>query len=138
MNFRKLFILVALICLQGVITPQINKDELYKTIQFLASKEADKSYVYNLILIPAFTNTSDSMTVTIKEVTYFENSKEFAVKGAGSNYTIYPSITNRLKLDYSKPDFELPADAVYQAKVIFQSGNKTMYELPVVIDKKDK
>ena len=39
MNFRKIFILVALICLQGVITPQINKDELYKTVQFLASKE---------------------------------------------------------------------------------------------------
>ena len=40
-SFRKLFVLIALICLPGVIVPQINKNELYKTIQFLASKELD-------------------------------------------------------------------------------------------------
>jgi hypothetical protein len=39
MNFRKIFILLPLICLPGIIVPQINKDELYKTIQFLASKD---------------------------------------------------------------------------------------------------
>ena len=39
MNFRKIFILLAFICLPGVIVPQINKDELYKTIQYLASKD---------------------------------------------------------------------------------------------------
>jgi hypothetical protein len=39
MKFRKTLILFALISFHGVILPQINKDELYKTIQFLASKD---------------------------------------------------------------------------------------------------
>ena len=39
MNFRKKYILLCLLCLPGVIFSQINKDELYRTIQFLASKE---------------------------------------------------------------------------------------------------
>jgi subtilisin family serine protease len=99
---------------------------------------SEKSYVYNLLLIPAFTNASDSMTVTINEETYFEKYKEFGIGGITSTSTLYPSITNRIKLDYSKPDIELPPDAVYQAKIIFQSGNRTMYELPFTIDQKGK
>ena len=51
MNFRNIFVLLALICLPGVIVPQINKDELYKTIQFLASKEL-AGVEYNEILSP--------------------------------------------------------------------------------------
>jgi hypothetical protein len=39
MKFRKLFILLTFISITGVITPQINKDELFKTVQFLASKD---------------------------------------------------------------------------------------------------
>jgi hypothetical protein len=39
MNTRKIFILLALIYFPGVIVPQVNKDELYNTVQFLASKE---------------------------------------------------------------------------------------------------
>ena len=39
MKFRIIFILLAFICIPGVALPQINKDELYKTVQFLASKE---------------------------------------------------------------------------------------------------
>jgi len=39
MNFRKVFIILVLICLPGVILSQINKEELFKTIQYLASKE---------------------------------------------------------------------------------------------------
>jgi aminopeptidase YwaD len=39
LNIRKIFILLALIYFPGVIVPQINKNELYKTIQYLASKE---------------------------------------------------------------------------------------------------
>jgi hypothetical protein len=104
----------------------------------LSAIGSEKSYVYNLLLIPAFTNASDSMTVTINEVTYFEKYKEFGIGGITPNFTLYPSITNRVKLGYSKPDIELPAGAVYQAKIIFQSGNKTMYELPITIDQKEK
>jgi subtilisin family serine protease len=104
----------------------------------LSTKESKKTYVYNLLLIPAFTNSTDSMTVTINEETDFENSKEFGVKESAANLTLYPSIANKLNLDYTKPEFELPGDAVYQGKVIFQSSNKTMYELPIVIDQKEK
>ena len=104
----------------------------------LSANESKKTNVYNLLLIPAFTNTSDSMTVTINEETSFEHSKEFIVKGSAANLTFYPSIPNRFILGYTKPEFELPVDALYQAKVIFQSSNKIMYELPVVIDQKDK
>jgi hypothetical protein len=104
----------------------------------LSEKESKKSYVYNLLLIPAFTNISDSMTVIINEETYFERSKDFGIGGTGANLTLYPSINNQLNLEYSKPDFDLPGDAVYQAKVIFQSGNRTMYELPVTFNQKEK
>jgi subtilisin family serine protease len=104
----------------------------------LSSKESNKLYEYNLILIPAFTNASDSMTVTINEETYFEKSTDFGIEGDASSVTLYPSITNRLKLDYSKPEIELPGDAIYQAKIRFQSGNKTMYELPLTINQKEK
>jgi tripeptidyl-peptidase II len=104
----------------------------------LSAKESKKSYVYNLLLIPAFTHASDSMTVTINEETYFEKHKEFGIGGASLNFTLYPSIANRLKFDYSKSEIELPGDAVYQAKVIFQSGNRTMYELPITINQKEK
>lgn len=102
----------------------------------LSAKDSNKSYVYNLVLIPAFSYASDSMTVTINEVTGFEKSKEFSIKGSGASFTLYPSISNKFNLDYTKPEFELPGDAAYQAKVIFQSGNKTMYELPVTINQK--
>ena len=104
----------------------------------LSAKESQKDYVYNLLLIPAFTNASDSMTATINEVTYFDNSKDFGIKGEAANVTFYPSITNELNLGYTKPENELPGDAVYQATVIFQTGNKTMYELPITIDQKEK
>jgi hypothetical protein len=104
----------------------------------LSSKESAKSCVYNLLLIPAFTNASDSMTITINEETYFEKSKDFGIEGDASSVTLYPSITDRLKLDYSKPEIELPGDAVYKAKLRFQSGNKTMFELPITINQKEK
>ena len=39
MNIRKIFILFALIYFPGVILPQVNADELYQTIQYLASKD---------------------------------------------------------------------------------------------------
>ena len=104
----------------------------------LSAKESKKMYEYNLLLIPAFTNASDSMAVTINEKTYLEKSKEFEIMGAASDFTFYPSIKNRFILEYSKPDIELPADAVYQAKVTFQSGHKTMYELPITINQKEQ
>jgi tripeptidyl-peptidase II len=103
-----------------------------------AGHESDKAYVYNLLLIPAFTNAPDSMTVTINENTQFEHSKEFGVRSSASSLTLYPSITNILSLGYSKPEVEIPSDAVYMAKIIFQSANKTVYELPIIIDQKVK
>ena len=104
----------------------------------LSANESKKSYVYNLLLIPAFTNASDSMTVTINEDTHFDKSKEFSMKNGSASLTLYPSITNSLSLGYSKLDYEIPSDAVYQAKVIFQLSNKSIYELPVTIDQKEK
>jgi subtilisin family serine protease len=104
----------------------------------LTSLEYDKSDKYNLILIPGFTNASDSMTVTINEETFYDKSNVFGLVGASANTTLYPSITNRLSFDYSKPELEIPADAVYKAKLIFQSGAKTIDELPMTIEQKDK
>jgi tripeptidyl-peptidase II len=104
----------------------------------LTSLEYDKSDKYNLILIPGFTNATDSMTVTINEETSFEKPKGFGLDGLAPTLTLYPSIINRLSLDYVKPDAEIPSDAVYQAKLLFQSGTKTFDELPFTIDQKDK
>jgi hypothetical protein len=104
----------------------------------LTSLQYDKSDKYNLILIPGFTNTSDSMTVTINEETFFEKSRAIGLDGISQNLTLYPSITNRLSLAYLKPDVAIPSDAVYQAKLLFQSGSKTIDELPFTINQKDK
>ena len=104
----------------------------------LSSLEYDKSDKYNLILIPGFTNASDSMTVTINEETFFEKPQGFGLDGIAPTLTLYPSITNRLTLDYVKPDVEIPSDALYQAKLLFQSGTKTFGELPFTIDNKEK
>jgi tripeptidyl-peptidase II len=104
----------------------------------LTALKSDKLDKYNLLIIPGFTNASDSMTVTINEETFFEKPKSFGIVGNSANLTLYPSITNTLILDYSKPDIEIPGDAVYRAKLLFQSGNKTMDELPIIIEQKEK
>ncbi|MDR3610317.1 MAG: S8 family serine peptidase [Ignavibacteriaceae bacterium] len=91
---------------------------------------------YNLLLIPAFTNAKDSMTVTIQEETDFEKPKNFDVKAGAEDLTLYPSVSNQISLDYSKPDIDIPADALYQGKIIFSSSNKTVYILPLCISPK--
>jgi len=90
--------------------------------------------IYNLLLIPAFVNSNDSMIVTVKEETDFEKIKDFSASGNSTALTFYPSIANKISLSFSKPDIEIPADAVFRGKIIFQSLNKTLYELPVSID----
>ncbi|MDR3666245.1 MAG: S8 family serine peptidase [Ignavibacteriaceae bacterium] len=100
----------------------------------LTSIESNRSDKSNLLLIPAFTSASDSMTVTINEETFFDKFSIFGIEEASSGLTLYPSITKMLTLDYVKPDIEIPADAVFQAKLLFQSANKTMDELPFTIN----
>jgi tripeptidyl-peptidase II len=102
----------------------------------LSSRASDKNYVYNLLLIPAFTYATDSMTVTINEVTNFDHPRDYSVKSGTTNITLYPSINYELELEYYKPEIEIPVDAVYQAKIVFQTGNKPIYELPFTIDQK--
>jgi hypothetical protein len=103
----------------------------------LLKKDGKKGAAYTLLIIPAFTNAADSMSITIKEETEFDSPKEFSVKGTtANNLSLYPSITKPLYLDYSKPETNIPSDAGMYGQLIFQSSGKTIYELPVEIDLK--
>jgi hypothetical protein len=102
-----------------------------------SAKGSNQKDAYNLLLIPAFTNASDDMTVTIKEETEFENPFRLRINENSSNLTLYPSIAKSLVLDYAKPDVELPGNSVLSGKLLFQSSDETVYELPVSISPKD-
>jgi hypothetical protein len=103
-----------------------------------SARGTGKGSQYNLLLIPAFVNSSDSMTVTINEETQFENQKESGIKTAAGVFTLYPSIPTKIELFYTRPEIDIPENAVYSGKALFQSSNKTVYELPLLIDSKEK
>jgi len=88
-------------------------------------------------LVPAFTNATDSMTVTVKEKTEMEAKEPFEVAGnsKGTAY-LYPSIEQKLYLNYSKPSYDIPGGAEVFGTITFVSSasNKTEYELPITIN----
>jgi subtilisin family serine protease len=88
-------------------------------------------------LIPAFTNASDSMTVTVNEETAMESQMQFSVVGSSrGSVSLYPSIEQKIYLNYSKPSYELPEGSQVYGTVTFTSSSsqKTEYELPITIN----
>jgi hypothetical protein len=104
MKLKKLFLLLAFICIPGVILPQINKDALYKTIQFLASKDL----AGRLAGSEGYEKAADSMA------------SEFAklnLKPVGRNQYF-----QRLKVEYNEI---LPPEHFY----VIKNGTTTKYQL---------
>jgi tripeptidyl-peptidase-2 len=90
-----------------------------------------------LELAPAFTNASDSMTITVKEETEMAPGQQFAVTGnARGRSSLYPSIEQQLYLNYSKPYYDIPEGAEVYGTIIFvsSSSKETEYELPITIN----
>ncbi len=93
----------------------------------------------NLIymLAPAFTDAPDSMTVNVKEITEMNSQPQFSVTGSSrGGLSLYPSIEQKLYLNYSQPSYDMPEGSLVYGTVTFTSSasNKTEYELPITIN----
>lgn len=117
----------------------IAKDGLsYRTgeISITPGDAADGS---NLVfeLIPAFTNATDSMIATVQEVTEMESQPQFTVTGSSKGtVSLYPSIEQKVYMNYSKPAYIIPENCQVYGTVTFTSSSsqKTEYELPITIN----
>ncbi len=89
------------------------------------------------ILAPAFTNASDSMTVSVKEITEMNSQPQFSITGSSrGGLSLYPSIEQRLYLNYSRPSYAMPEGTkVYGIVTFTNSASKEIeYELPITIN----
>ena len=88
-------------------------------------------------LVPAFTNASDSMTAIVKEETEMGSQPQFSVTGnSRGSASLYPSIAQKLYLNYSDPGYDMPEGSLVYGTVTFTSSasQKTEYELPITIN----
>lgn len=88
-------------------------------------------------LVPAFTNASDSMTVTVKEETAMDSQTQFSAAGSSrGSISLYPSIEQKIYLNYSKPPYDMPEGSKVYGTVTFTSSasQETEYELPITIN----
>lgn len=114
----------------------ISKDGLSFSAGSVSVQNAqDKDSInYMLEIIPAFTNISGSMSITIDEVTNFVESVSVDVKSNKNNsVSLFPNSSKTIICSFTKPGNEIPADARIFGKIFFKSpaSNKTVYELPV-------
>lgn len=90
-----------------------------------------------LELVPAFTDASDSMMITLKEETEMDAKEPFEITGSTQGtISLYPSIEQQLRLNYSKPSFNFPDGTNIYGKITFTSSasKETEYELPIIIN----
>lgn len=114
----------------------ISKDGLsFSTGSVSVQNPQDKESVnYILEIIPAFTNSSGSMSINIDEVTNFVKAVSVDVKSNKNNsVTLFPNSSKTINCNFTKPENEIPADAQIFGKIYFKSpaSTKTEYELPV-------
>jgi tripeptidyl-peptidase-2 len=117
----------------------VTKDGLSYRTGSISVTPADANGSTNLTfeLIPAFTSAADSMTVTVKEETEMDSQPQFSVTGSSQgSLSLYPSIRQKMYLDYSKPSYELPEGSLVYGTVTFTSSasKETEYELPITIN----
>lgn len=89
------------------------------------------------VLAPAFTNASDSMTVSVDEITEMSSQPQFQVMGSSrGGLSIYPSTEQSLHLNYSRPSYDMPDGSKVYGTVTFTSSatKETEYELPITIN----
>ena len=89
---------------------------------------------YKFAFIPAFTHKNSSMTIRIKEITYFSSSVPVNAIDLGKrSVTLYPNSPRTLTFGLTNPEITLPSNAKYYGKIYFRSPstNKIEYELPL-------
>ena len=114
----------------------ISKDGLsFSTGSVSVQNSQDKDSVnYVLEIIPAFTNSSGSMSINVDEVTNFVEAVSVDVKSNKNNsVTLFPNSSKTINCNFTKPGIEIPADTQIFGKIYFKSpaSAKTEYELPV-------
>ena len=117
----------------------VEKDGLsYRTGSITVTpRDADGGSGLTLELVPAFTNASDSMTVIVKEETEMESQPQFSVEGSSrGSLSLYPSIEQKMYLNYSNPSYDMPEGSRVYGTVTFTSSasKETEYELPITIN----
>jgi hypothetical protein len=119
----------------------IVKDALsYRTGSISVSpRDAHGSTNLTLIIAPAFTSETDSMTIKVKEETEMDSKPGFSVTGnSRGSLSLYPSVSQKLILNYSKPSYEMPDGSQVYGTVTFTStaSKDVEYELPIIINYK--
>ncbi len=85
-----------------------------------------------LELRPAFANAPSKMSIKVIEQTKFKNSQDLKVTDNGSKRTtFYPSEVRQLKVDFSKPDEFIPADAKPFGFIYLKKNSNTEVEFPI-------
>ena len=103
----------------------------------ITPEDAHGSSGLTYVLAPAFTNASDSMTVTVKERTEMNSQPNFSVTGSSrGGLSLYPSTEQMLYLNYSQPSYDMPEGSKVYGTVTFTSSasKETEYELPITIN----
>ncbi|PKL87132.1 MAG: hypothetical protein CVV23_16935 [Ignavibacteriae bacterium HGW-Ignavibacteriae-2] len=87
-----------------------------------------------LSIVPAFTNSDDEMTINIKEITTVENAVE--IKFNKSKISLFPTSVKDLELKFSKPGFDIPADALPGGTLYFKNSStgKVETEIPLLFN----
>ena len=87
-----------------------------------------------LELVPAFVNSTDSMTISLKESTFWNIPQLFQLKdNKRSTATFYPSIPTTLECNYDIPVYAVPAGSKSFGIIYFESEitKKNELELPI-------
>lgn len=96
--------------------------------------EADSTN-FVLELVPAFATLPNSINVHVSEIGVFKDQKEIDIRnGKSKSVTLYPSITETLELNYTKPAEKIPAGAKYIGEIYFTNtvNDKIEQELPLI------
>ncbi len=103
----------------------------------ITPQDAEGNTNLTYMLAPAFTNATDSMTVTVKEKTEMSSQPNFSVTGSSrGGLSMYPSIEQLVYLNYSQPSYDMPEGSKVYGTVTFTSSasKETEYELPITIN----
>lgn len=86
-------------------------------------KNKDEVEEYELLMIPAFSNSPSKLEINVSEKTYFENVNEINVKsGKNNSIVMYPNIIYELNCDYKLPEATIPEGNNYFGELYFTSA----------------
>lgn len=98
----------------------------------IPNKYGEETKKLTLVMVPAFANAAGQMTINVCEKTEITASTKITGNSGSRSIELYPSIPEKIDLTVEKPEFELPAGAIYYGEIeLTRKKDNTDFRIPL-------